>query len=79
MARIFYAPIFTTINELFTFDFLFARNSFAGLVTYGTARLTSGLAGASAFATARNLLILGFSNRLNHNRAPIYKFIVSLL
>ena len=53
--------------KLFAFDFFFARNSFAGLIAYRTARFASGLAGASAFATSSNFLFSGFRNRLNHN------------
>ena len=58
------------LSQLFTFDFFFARNSFAGLVAYRTARFASGLAGASAFTASGNFLISGFRNRLNHNRPP---------
>ena len=53
--------------RLFTFDFVFARISFAGLVTYRAARFASGLAGASAFAASRYFLISGFRNRFNHS------------
>jgi len=53
---------------LFTFDFFFARNSFAGLVAYRAAGFASGLAGASAFAASRRFLFSRFRNRLYHNR-----------
>jgi hypothetical protein len=55
---------------LFTFDFLFARNSFAGLVAYRAARFPSGLASASAFTASGNFLFNGFRNRFNHNKRP---------
>jgi hypothetical protein len=57
--------------KLFAFNFFFARNSFAGLVAYRTARFASGLTGASAFAATGNFLISGFRDRLNHNCPPI--------
>ena len=53
--------------ELFTFDFIFARNSFAGLIAYRAARFASRLAGASAFAASGYLLVCGFRDRLNHS------------
>jgi hypothetical protein len=58
--------VFYNKAQLFTFDFLFARNSFAGLVAYRAARFASGLAGASAFTASGNFLFSGFRNRFNH-------------
>ena len=55
------------VKELFAFDFFFARDSFAGLVTYRAARFASGLTGASALAASGHFLIYGFCDRLNHN------------
>ena len=52
---------------LFALDFFFARDSFAGLVTYRAAGFASGLASASAFTTTGHFLICGFRNRLNHS------------
>jgi hypothetical protein len=57
---------------LFTFDFIFARNSFAGLISYRAAGFTRRLAGASAFAASGYFLFSGFRNRLNHKRPPDY-------
>ena len=67
-------------KELFAFDFLFARDSFAGLVAYRAAGFASGLTGASAFAASGHFLFSGFRNRLNHNRPPDYsRFIVLII
>ena len=52
---------------LFAFDFIFARDSFAGLVTYRAAGFASRLTGASTFAASRYFLFGGFCNGLNHN------------
>ena len=59
-------------KQLVAFDFFFARNSFAGLVAYSTARLASRLAGASAFTASGHFLFCGFRNRLNHSVLLIF-------
>ena len=58
------------VEGLFAFDFFFARNSFAGLVTYRAARFASRLARASAFAASGYFLVCGFRDGLNHNSPP---------
>ena len=63
-------PSLDDSNELFAFDLFFSGYSFTGLVAYRTAGLTSGLAGASAFAATNNFLFLRFCNRLNHSLSP---------
>lgn len=54
-------------QRLLALDFLFARDSFAGLISYRAAGFTSGLAGASAFAATRHFSLGRLRNRLNHN------------
>ena len=54
-------------QRLLAFDFLFARDSFAGLISHRAAGFASGLAGASAFAASRHFSLGRFRNRLNHN------------
>lgn len=63
----------TRRRGLFALDFLFARDSFAGLVADRAARLAGGLTGASAFAAARDLSFGGFRYRLDHKTAS-FKF-----
>jgi len=63
-------PIVIGYATLFTLDFFFARNSFAGLIAYRAARFASGLTGASAFAASGYFLFCGFRDRFNHNILP---------
>lgn len=66
-ARKFPAPYKKFLNLLrFFIDSFFSGDSFAALVAYGAARLASGLAGTSAFATACYFSISGFCDGLDH-------------
>jgi hypothetical protein len=61
--------------RLFAFDFIFARDSFAGLIAYRAAGFASRLTGASAFAASRYFLFGGFCNGLNHDFLFSYEWI----